>query len=1105
MMIRRALILLCLCLLPLGMTATHLMGGEITWQCQGNGSYIFTLKLYRDCNGVPLQLPVSLRVHNHPSVTGIPLQLISQTDISPQCNGSGPTLTCAGGGDGAVEEFVFQSNPINLSGNPPAAGWIFTYDDCCRNAAISNLIINPVETGFTLRAIMYPYNGNDASPCFDSSPVFTQLPATIICAGNPFTYNHNAFDEDKDSLVYSFAQPLDWLEGAAFNASTPAAIPWQAAYNVNSPFPGPGQNNSVPATINTQSGEIAFTPNYTGNFVTVVKVQSYRCGQLISEIFREIQVVILTCGLNNSPQITAPFNDPGTGALTAFTTTVQAGDPVSFTITTSDNEFLPIGVAQTITVNASGGQFGANFTDPASGCLNPPCATLNPAPPTILANNGSITFNWQTSCEHVALLSDCYVPANTHTFVLTFQDDYCPAPSYRIATISVIVTAPPVLQSPEFHCVDVLDNGNTTLTWTPISDPDGYFNSYHIYSSTNVNGPYTVLDSIFNLNQSTYTHSGAGADNQSVYYFIRTRSGCGGQVFSPALDTLQSIYLDVNDLGAGIIDLQWNALGTPLPDGAQLPYRIDRAYDPDPFTAFATSNPTLYQDNMTGCLQEIYYEVFLDDASGCISSSNVSGGPFSNDEAPEPPVIDSISVQLNGNLVYLGWQPSPSADTEAYIIYKIENGITTAVDTVYGINTTSYTVNDANPSGGQVTYFVSALDECLEEGLPADEHTTIFLTYELNSCSGSVDLNWSEYFSWTGQVDSYQILQKVDDENFISVGSVPGTQSSANVADLEQGATYCFVIQAISNSVPASSTSNTICFLADVQELPDFTYLRNATIVSTGAAYSACIIDTTADISSYKILRANYPGAVFDTIYQGFIPPGIDELSYLDFGVLSFQQSYTYQYLLIDKCNNASGISNTGRTIFLKAEALDGFVNRLRWNTYAEWDGGVGKYRVFRSLDGGQNFEHIQDLPSDTLFIDVVADQVDTLMEFCYYVEAVEDVINNFGVRDTSRSNKVCVIQKPTLWIPSAFRPSNLQGNNQFKAQGLYEKLAINHNFSIFNRWGELLFATADPTEPWDGKYLNEYVQTGIYVYTLKFALPDGSSVNRRGSVMVLD
>ncbi|MEX1189509.1 MAG: gliding motility-associated C-terminal domain-containing protein [Bacteroidia bacterium] len=1104
-MLNRIVIFLCFCLLPFTASATHLMGGEITWSCEGNGNYIFTLKLYRDCSGVPLQLPVSLRVHNHPSVQGIPLQLVSQTDISPQCNGAGPSITCEDQSPGSVEEFVFRSNAINLAGIPPPEGWIFTFDACCRNNAITNLIINPNETGFTLRAIMYAYNGENTSPCFDSSPVFTQLPAVIICVDNPFTYNHNAYDVDKDSLVYSFAQPLDWLEEAAFNALTPGPIPWQNTFSINSPFPGPTLNNSVPATLNSQSGEIQFTPQITGNFVTVVKVQSYRCGQLIAEVFREIQVVIIDCGDNSPPDITAPFQDPNTGQQTSFTTIVQAGDPVSFTMTAADNDISIIGIPQTMSITASGGQFGAGFSDPDNGCAFPPCATLSPAPPTVLLNNETITFNWQTSCDHVAIINDCFVPSSTYTFVITFQDDFCPTPFYRIATIAVVVTAPPVLVSPNLNCIDVDADGNTTLTWTPVTDPDGYFDSYHIFSSTSQNGQFTAVDSIFDLNQSTYNHIGAGADNQSIYYYIQTRSGCGGQVFSPPVDTFQSIYLDVNDIGAGIIDLQWNALGNPLPAGAQLPYQIERAYDPDPFVAFATSNPTVYQDNMTGCLQEIFYEIFLNDASGCVSSSNVAGGPFSNDEPPEPPVIDSISVQINGNTVYLGWEASPSADTEAYIIYKIENGITTVVDTVLGINTTSYIINDANPSAGTITYFVSALDECLEEGLPADAHTTILLDYEVNSCNGSVDLSWSEYSSWPGTADSYNILQRIDDGNFILVSNVPGSASSSTVPDLVQGSTYCFIVQAVSSAVPATSTSNTVCFVADVQDLPDFTYLRNATILNSGAAYSACIIDTSADISSFKVLRANYPGAIFDTLYSGFIPPNTRQVDYIDYSVLSFQQSYTYKYLVIDKCNNASGISNTGRTILLRALAQDGFVNKLNWNSYAEWDGGVGKYRLFRSLDQGQNFVNIGEFDADTSFIDIVANEVDSLMEFCYYVEAVESEINSFGVRDTSRSNKVCVIQKPTVWIPNAFRPTNLQGNNIFKAQGLYEKLAINHNFSIYNRWGELLFATGDPTEGWNGTYQNAYVQSGIYVYTLKFALPDGSSVNRKGAVMLLD
>jgi hypothetical protein len=154
--------------------------------------------------------------------------------------------------------------------------------------AIDNLVIDG-GTGFTLRAIMYAYNGANTSPCFDSSPVFAQVPAVIICAGNAFTYNHNAYDVDKDSLVYSFGRPLDWLNGANWGVNSPPELLFQPAYSVTSPFPGLGQNGSIPATLDNLTGEIAFTPNYTGNFVTVVSVKSYRCGILVSEIFREIE------------------------------------------------------------------------------------------------------------------------------------------------------------------------------------------------------------------------------------------------------------------------------------------------------------------------------------------------------------------------------------------------------------------------------------------------------------------------------------------------------------------------------------------------------------------------------------------------------------------------------------------------------------------------------------------------------------------------------------------------------------------------------------------------------------------------------------------------
>ena len=65
--------------------ASHVMGGEITWKCSGNNSYIFELIFYRDCNGAEINTASeALRVWNHPTLTTLNLAYISREDILAQ-------------------------------------------------------------------------------------------------------------------------------------------------------------------------------------------------------------------------------------------------------------------------------------------------------------------------------------------------------------------------------------------------------------------------------------------------------------------------------------------------------------------------------------------------------------------------------------------------------------------------------------------------------------------------------------------------------------------------------------------------------------------------------------------------------------------------------------------------------------------------------------------------------------------------------------------------------------------------------------------------------------------------------------------------------------
>ena len=243
----RRIILSCLVFLfsVSNISASHFMGGEITWTCiKGGpnvGQYIFEMKVYRDCNGITFsQTSQTLTHHNYPALgttTPMLLNFISITDISPDgspLSGNG-CFDCAAGQLGAVEEYIWRSDPITLGGTPPAEGWHFTWGNCCRSSSITN---GMSDDPWTLRAVMYPYtdpitgNAIPADPCFDSSPSFEEQAKTIICTGYEFSYSHNAFDEELDEITYSWGEPLG--ENLNYNPSVPSttALVFSAPYSV---------------------------------------------------------------------------------------------------------------------------------------------------------------------------------------------------------------------------------------------------------------------------------------------------------------------------------------------------------------------------------------------------------------------------------------------------------------------------------------------------------------------------------------------------------------------------------------------------------------------------------------------------------------------------------------------------------------------------------------------------------------------------------------------------------------------------------------------------------------------------------------------------------
>lgn len=698
------------------------MGGEITWVCDNQGRYIFTTKIYRDCNGANLTPSFSLRLHNYPtpglSNTTIPISRTGFTDISATC-GSKP---CAGltpaspDIPGAIEEHIYQSAPIRLNGVPGPLGWTITFVGFNRNNAIDNLV-SPSSQALTLRAKMFAFNGQNASTCYDNSPDFAEVPSSILCTGDPFTYNHNAQDEELDSLVYSWAQPLGNFSGLYVEGSNPSPLSFVNGYSFTSPFPGTFQNpNNSPASLNTSNGEISYTSFTDGEFVSCIRVEAYRCGQKIAEIYRDIQTVLLSnaiCSPNDPPFIRAPF-ESSPGVFNVYRDTVKAGDLVTFNLQVQDFPSATNPNADSVRVFASGLQFGANFSNPNAGCLNPPCATLStPLPGTGFLAYQSV-FNWQTSCNHISFNDGCVSLNNTYNFVIRSTDNACPAPGQTVTTISITVLADDVIESPDIYCLDVNPNGDVDLTWNQPIDTSNSFNAWLIYSGNNPNGPFTLIDSIFNYNTLSYTHVGAGANLGQRYYYVRSRSGCNDAVINVAKDTLSTIFVNATlDAANSCADLNWNPFNSL---GSSGNYRIFKDG-----TQVSTTNATTTNlcNPITNCADTITYRVVRDNnQNACSSSSNtfefiykapdpIADFSFTAACVVDPVVFTDLSTVTAGTIIDWSWDfgdgsgtstlQNPSYTYSNPGTYTVELTVTTNLNCQATI-TKSVTLNPGPPA-----------------------------------------------------------------------------------------------------------------------------------------------------------------------------------------------------------------------------------------------------------------------------------------------------------------------------------------------------------------------------------------------------------------------
>lgn len=268
--------------------ASHMMGGQITISHKSGMDYHLKYTAYRDMAGIPIGSVATIYFVDNTSGANFSLTIPYDSLVNVLVPG--------------VEEYVYEADVTF----PNTGNWAIHYEECCRNAAILNMVQPGGESHY--------FYTNFLVDTINSSPVFLNPPIVLAQDSVPFYYNPLPFDADGDSIAWSLDVPLSMNGAQVLGYSLPPS------------------DSLFPFSMDPLTGEITFLPNTLGNFQVSLRVKEFRNGVQIGEITRDMQIIVVpssnrpaTVSVNSN---TFPYNSKNYS--------VAPGAPFSLTVTVID-------------------------------------------------------------------------------------------------------------------------------------------------------------------------------------------------------------------------------------------------------------------------------------------------------------------------------------------------------------------------------------------------------------------------------------------------------------------------------------------------------------------------------------------------------------------------------------------------------------------------------------------------------------------------------------------------------------------------------------------------------------------------------------------------
>ncbi len=427
-----------------GAYASHVVGGDVEYECTGPRTWKIRLTIYRDCTGATLcsNMSCTQSMTARPSTTlnppgcvanpnqvNVSLNLVKVEDVGKAnvelcgntakngCNNLGQVTP--GPYSPSIEKYVFEGT-LNLNfpslNNTTCIYWDIFWTLCCRNSNIWNLA-NSASQDFRIGATINILNRSQ-NPCKNNSPILKNEPVATLCSGQEYVFNMGAVDPDDDSITYEIAPSLQ-SGGNPVNYQSPGSANYPfPLHSTRAPHTNFPQPNGPYVIIDSTTGDISFnalnnTPGYIyGNLNVRIKQWSYDANGnpiLVGITQRDLQLYVFNCPGNNPPRLATIPSGPNNRPIYDYA--VCAGEQLCFTVIAKDTDVIP-----------SIPRFDTTYMSWNQGIVRPGKLTFQPTYPVgpglPRPREDSWQFCWQTEESDGRTLP--------YYFTVTGADKFCP-------------------------------------------------------------------------------------------------------------------------------------------------------------------------------------------------------------------------------------------------------------------------------------------------------------------------------------------------------------------------------------------------------------------------------------------------------------------------------------------------------------------------------------------------------------------------------------------------------------------------------------------------------------------------------------------------------